>query len=337
MTIIGHSAKQGANTVQVSTENFEYTAELFMDSDDPEDTGVAVIQYLFTQGYTYGSPYNVGNDDLSSREPLDTYLYQIDPPALAPGSSTKWTVTLRYRMVTPDVQTSGGDHAPTPFQRRPAISTSTVTRSEPLEEAIYRGGLLRNDWEIGKKRAITNSADDPFIPPYVIEYQNRIVRVVRNFAAVNITHISMPLKWINSVDFTLSDRKTTISIVRFTLKLLNWSTEPAFEDGFDFVRITFEGEIEEDGWRLRILDRGFNEIVEKQLSGTSATEKVKQPIRVEGQGRSAVETLLDGNGGQLIKKGDNPPKTAADAKYGIWSGFNEIDPRSLSFFMGIAT
>jgi hypothetical protein len=338
MTIIGHSEKQGANTVQVTLEGREYTSELFVDSNDPEDTGHAVVQYLIAQGYRYGKPYDVGNDDLSSRTPINTYLYQIDPPALAPGSSTKWIVTLRYRQVTPDLNVvGGGGLAQTPFERRPAISTSTVTRSEPLEEAIYRGGLLRDDWELNELRAITNSADDPFIPPYEIEYQNRVVRVVRNFPAVNINNITMPLKWINSVAFTLSDRQATISIAAFTLKLLNWATEPVFEDGYDFVRITFEGEIEEDGWRLRILDKGFNEVEPERYNGQGGYSRKKKPIREEGQGRSAVEALLDGAGGRLIKKDDNPPKTGADAKYGIWSGFREIDPRSLGFFYGIAS
>lgn len=329
MAITGHRSKGGENSCGVSLEGRDYTAELWVDSDDPEDTGHTVIQYLIDEGFVYGTPYNVGNDDLSSRTPVNTYLYQIEPPTLAQGSATLWSVTLRYRMVTPELNIVGGSElATTPYTRRPVVSTSTVTREKAVKKGIYRGGFTRN-WEKDKERVFTNSADDVIYPPIVVEYQNRLLRVVRGFPAVIVNDTNMPLAWINSVDFVISDRVTTIHVKKYQMKLLNWATEPAFEDGYDFVRITFEGEIKKDGWRLSILDEGFNEKRDPDYTGQPPPKK--SPIRIEGQGRLAEPVLLDGNGSIL----NIPPATIDDAKYGEWSVLDEIDPRTLGFFAGI--
>ncbi|MEZ6087706.1 MAG: hypothetical protein R3C05_06715 [Pirellulaceae bacterium] len=53
----------------------ELTARLYVRSDDPEDGGNTVINYLISEGFTIAKTYEVGNDVLTSAN-----LYQIDPP-----------------------------------------------------------------------------------------------------------------------------------------------------------------------------------------------------------------------------------------------------------------
>lgn len=333
MTVIRHFTKGGENTCGVSLDGREYTAEIFVETDDPKDTGHAVIQYLIGQGFIYGRPYNFGNDNLSSTShPIKTYLESISPPVLADGSMTMWSVTLNYKTVTPELNVvGGGSRAQTPFTRRPQVSTNTVTRQKAIYEAIYRGGLLRGDWNAGQKRLITNSADDIYFPPIEVEYQNRILRIIRNFSEVFVNDTNLPLEWINLTAATISDRKTTIQIQPFQLKLLNWSTEPAFEDGHDFVKVTFEGEITKKGWRIELLDEGINE--KPNAGSTSQPPPKKKPIRSEGEGRIVNPVPLDGKGMEL----KIPPATIQDRKFSTWSHFDEIEIRSLAFFSGIVS
>lgn len=326
MTAISWKFKSGANTGGLTTEGRDYTAEVWVETDDPLDTGHTVLEYLIAEGFTYGSRYNVGNDDLSATSPI-LYLYAIEPPALAPGSVTIWSVMLRYQLLTPERADSNGDQPSDPFTVRPEMSTSTTTREEAIYEAPYRGGLLRQ-WIVGQTRMITNSADDVIIPPVVVTRHNRVVRIRRNFAAVMINDTNLPLHWINSEAFTIAVRQQTIQVPAYQIKLLGWQTESVFEDGFDFVKVTFEGEVNEKGWRLQIQDAGYNE--KSSVGATSFAQRKKTPIRLKG-GRPSGPQLLNGDG-EVLKI---PPNTIADAKFAIWSGYRELDVRTMVFFAGI--
>jgi hypothetical protein len=327
MTIIDHRWKSGA-TGNVNMQGRDLSAELWVDSDDPEDTGFAVIQYLIGQGFVYGSTYNVGNDDLSSRTPIDTYLYQIDPPELAGGSSTTWLVRLLYKMVTPAERTAGGGELATnPIQRRPKISTSTVTRTRVVDRAVYMGGLA-NGWEVGAERDITNSAGVPISPRMEIDRHNRVIRIERNFPAVYVSQISLPIDWINSQPVTISDRTTTITIMQHQLKFLGWATDQEFEQNQDFVRVTFEGEIQESGWLEEVLDEGREELITASDPGYITGGLNLKPVTQQGMGRVADPKPLDGNGKILPK--DQP------MKYAKWRPLTAIDIRSYPYFAGIA-
>jgi hypothetical protein len=343
MTILSHRSKAGANTSGVSAEGRELTAELWVESDDPEDTGHSVIQYLISEGFTYGAPYNVGNDNLSSRSPVNTALYQIEPPQLAPGSATLWSVLLRYRQVVPRLQNAAGQLAATPISRRPAISISTITRAEGIEQAVYHGGFGAPGWEPEQERQITNSAGTPYDPSKERDTHHAVLRVTRNLAFCQFDETNFPTKWVNNGNLTFQDRVTRVVVGVRQLKFLSWSTTPRFEDGIDYVEVTFEGEIKPgSGWLLEILDTGLYELGNDRYSPDATVEirnptgeqaMVTTPVLLDGNGKANFVEIADpDNPGNMIRNGEiGPPH------YGYWRIYEEIDIKTLGFFSGIVT
>ncbi len=328
MAIIGHSPKSGANSSNATNNNRELTAELWVESDDPEDTGHAVLTYLIANGFTYGAAYNVGNDDLTSRDPINTALYQIDAPVLAPGSSTMWSVMLHYRLVTREFQTGGGELAQNPFTRRPIMSIQSVVRSKGERFGIYRGGFKDSlGWEKDKRRYITNSAGKEMEPSLEIDQENFVLRITRNFPMIHVSKITFPGFWVNSTPLVLYDGLLRVTIDKYEMRSLGWSLSPRYEEGFDFIEATFEGEItrEENGWRHDPVDVGFEELAidPKYLSshqwGTDA----------EGR-KSVTPKFLDGAGKFLADQLDESKYV-----YSLWSVIPEVDIRSTPFFAGL--
>lgn len=333
MAIIDHRPKSGANTSDARADGRDLTAELWVESDDPEDTGHAVIQYLITEGFVYGAPYNVGNDDLSSRSPLDTALYQIDPPQLAPGSSTMWSVLLRYRQVTRNFQNIAGGLADSPLDRRAVLSCNTVMREKTITRAIYRVGFQDSliGWTPDEERMITNSAGQEVWPQQVIDDQYLVLRVVRNFAAVNVNETTFPETWINSTPLTFNDGLLTVVLGTYQLKLLQWTILPRFEEDTEFLEVTFEGEIKRGphGWRLRLPDTGFQE---RPLGPSPSVRSNKLVDIKNAEGVPVtVPALLDGNGVAL------PDQATATPVYATWSQYKELDIRTTPFFAGLVT
>lgn len=332
MTVLSHRPKSGGNTGGVTADGRDYTAELWVETDDPEDTGHAVLQYLIAEGFTYGTPYNVGNDDLSSRSPINTALYEISPPELAAGSATVWSVSLKYRQVTPKLMTPTGEFASTPLARRPVISTGSSLRNVPRDTAIYRGGFNHAaiGWTLDARRRVENSAGVPYFPKFETQEQNLIVRVTMNFAAITITQANWPTGWINSEDFELNDRQTRIIVSKYQMKILSWSSSPKFEDGLDYVEVSFEGEVwfRDIGWREEWFDAGFSEIVDKP--DITPAEDLKELVQILDGERIPIKDAapLDGKG---VKRASWDKVD----RFALWSYYDEIDIRTLPFFQGI--
>jgi hypothetical protein len=330
MAIVGHGPKSGANSSNATSNNRELTAELWVESDDPEDTGHAVLTYLIAQGYRYGAAYNVGNDDLSSRTPFNTALYQIDAPQLAAGSSTMWSVMLHYKLVTRQMQVAGGsgELAPNPVLRRAVLSINSVSRTEAVTRGIYRGGFTSttgNVWKEDEEYRITNSAKKDVSPIVEIEKDNYVLRAVRNFPRVHVSEITLPGRWVNSTDLVFDDGLLRVTIGKYQLRSLSWSIVPKFEEDTEFLEVTFEGEIKytEHGWRLDLLDVGFEETQEyslgpghvKLLDANGQTPDT--PLRLNGQGKKIAD------------------QQGPDEFYGIWTVIPEIDIRTTTFFAGL--
>ncbi len=327
MTILKHWPKGGDNTAGVTTAGFEATAELFVESDDPEDTGLNVLQYLIANGYNYGDEYSVGN---ASDDSL--ILVQIDPPKLAPGSATLWIALLQYKTRTAETSAGGGG---SPLDLRPKISTSNLSRSVLVESGVYLGGY-ELEWPVGQTRLITSSAGVPFSSGVEKDQHNQLLRITRNIDSVILSETAYPLDWINSEAVLISDRKTTVLIEKYQLKFLGWSTEQAVEQGVDFVRVTFEGEIKKDGWRKQLQDKG------NLRDACDAPDGRYGTISSIAPGAAAQEAILTNSGLQvgadvpLNGQGQPLDKCDTDFFYGNWGIYDEIDIRVLPFFAGIA-
>jgi hypothetical protein len=329
MAIVGHGPKSGANSSNATSNNRELTAELWVESDDPEDTGHAVLTYLIAQGYRYGAAYNVGNDNLVGSS-IKTALYQIDAPQLAAGSSTMWSVTLHYKLVTRQMQVNGGsgELATNPVLRRAVLSINSVSRTEAITRGIYREGFTSttgNEWEPDEERRITNSANQDVSPVVEVEKDNYVLRAVRNFPKVHVSEITLPGRWVNSTDLVFDDGLLRVTIGKYQLRSLSWSIVPKFEEDTEFLEVTFEGEIKytKYGWRRDLIDVGFYE--------TKPYSESKGHVRLLDDNGQPSEIPLRLNGqGKKIEDQQGPEEF-----YGIWTVIPEIDIRTTTFFAGL--
>lgn len=327
MTINDHAFKGGLNSCGVTANGREYTAELHIFGDDPEDTGHSVVEYLLTQGFVYGAPYVVGNDDTTD----DTYLYEIEPPQLLQGSCVTWFTTLRYASINPALNSISGTVTTDPLELRPRISTSTVSRLKPQEKAIYLGGFTTG-WTVGVERLVTNSAGVQVIPAHEIDVHNLVVTIVRNFSSVIMNQATFPLKWINSKAFTLDSRQTKIPVPAYGMKFLGYRTEEVYEQETDFVRVTFEGELTDDpdGWRVLLLDHGT--MIDTQDTSQYASSHQAPKEQMVDRWNNVVSQPCNLNGAGL------PVAVGDDAEfYGKWGFYRELDVKIMPFFLDIVS
>lgn len=323
------------NTANATLETREYTAAVYVRTDDPADTGHAVLEHMIANGYGYGSTYNAGND----ANPL-ARIYQIDPPQLIPGSCDLWKAVARYRLLTPEEKDLNDQSPGNPVDLRPKISTSTVVREVPVDKATYRSGFHADvGLSDGDFSPIINSAKTILIPQPLRQKSNRILTITRNALAVTFSDTSFPEDWINDVAVTVSDRQTTVEIPIYGMKFLRWATSPQYHEGLDYVEVTGEFEVtwDEGGWRQDYRDEGIQCRAEAGdpdgRGGTISASDIKTgapQIRrmIDQFGLPLPEPVrLDGNGKPLAP-GD-------DTVYSTWSLLEEIDPKTLPFFAGI--
>lgn len=337
MTVLSHRVELGSPTGGAGTGQRQYTAKIWIESDDCEDTGHAILEYLIAQGFVYGVKWAFGNDANNALR-----LFQISPPSLVTGSAYIWTATLSYKAPKLSVATSTVSIDPTDFL--PEIRTSSIGRREPVEEATYLGGL-QTDWTVGIDRTITNSANTPFSPAIEADFYNKNVRVVRRTVAVIDNEANFPTRWINSVAVTLSNGFITVPIGAYELLFTGWETDREEYEGWDVVRVEFTGEIKKGGWREELLDIGFLADACGSHGGYSRPDgrgyyydATQDPDAIAPQ-----RNILDRSGipvaTQVILDGDGGPMGPCDEGrfYGKWGIYDEIDPRTIGFFAGIMT
>lgn len=339
--ITDHRIKLGSATGNAGTGPREYSATLWVESDDCLDTGHAVLEYLVTNGFKYGAIWEFGNDSNNKSR-----LYQIETPQLVEGSNFVWTVGLKYKEFKLLVPYSTEEVDPEDFT--PEITVRTVGRNEAIEEGKYRGGL-KTPWAVDETRLITNSSNVPFSPAVEATRYNRSVTVVRRTAAVTVSESAFPTFWINDVDFTFKNDFIEVPVKKYELLFTGWTFDQEQYEGYDLVRVEFSGEIKKGGWRESLLDLGFQseDSIKKLPDGS-------QVLRQDGKGGDLDSSLdpdgifgkrhirdrdglpvgdpvlLDGNGDPL-------PPGSTDRFYGIWSLYDEIDPTTLGFFSSITT
>lgn len=334
MTVLDHRIELGSPTGAAGTGVQEYTANVFVDCDDCKDTGHTVLQYLITEGFDYGAEFRFGNDHNPKAR-----LYQIENPTYVPTSEYTWRVTLRYREFRLLVGT-GSTNGASPEDFQPRITGRTVGRSEPVESAIYRGGL-DTGWAVDEERLVTNSAGVPFTPAKEADQFNRIIRVTRRTAAITFSDAFFPERWVNDSDFVLYNDFIRVPVGKHQLKFTGWEVDQEEYLGYDVVRVEFVGELKKEGWRELLLDRGTMVAScddggrrndgrgGRYYSSSEPPNIAPQRNLLDRHGQPITEpVLLDGAGNAL-------PPCSDEAFYGQWSFYDEIDPTSLGFFAAI--
>lgn len=342
MTVTGHRIKRGSPTGGAGTGARNYKATLWVESDDCKDTGHAILEYVITQGFDYGTKWAFGNDTNDKLR-----LFQISPPKYVEGSAYIWEVDLHYKEFKLSVAVTTVKVDPTDFL--PEITTRTVARVDTIEKAIYRDGL-RTNWTKDEERTITNSANTPFVPTLEAEFFNKSVRVVRRTVAVIDNETNFPTFWINDRDFDLSNGFITLNVKQFELRFTGWEHTREQYEGYDLVRVEFTGEIKKGGWREELLDHGV-------MVDNCPIDDPNHPDydkRQDGRGsdfvglddppnQSPQRMLLDRSGNPISRPalldglGNALPVCSKQRYYGLWSFYDEIDPTALGFFAGITS
>lgn len=332
--IISHKWKLGDNSGGIDLNQAEYTAELYVFSDDCKDTGVSVLEYMQSVNIFFGTHYKVGNDEVK-----EAFLRSIAPPRLVEGSTGTWLVRLTYvNDGTGGESPGGGGGGGTgdPLLDPPTVDMSTVGRGWPVTKGKYLGGFRAPEFEEGKVMEITNSALVPYSPAVEIEVFNRVVRVTRNMATVVVDDTSFPDSWVNKDDVLIFDPFLLhrIKIKKRCLRFAGWRTEPVITSTHRYVKVTFEGEIKDDTWDLFLKDRGptVKTIGKPDGRGGYANDLPEGVAcvrrTVDLYGYPLQDDWLDGNG--------SPLPCGQDAVYGHWGVYDELRVQDVDFFKDIS-
>jgi hypothetical protein len=333
MTIKSHKWMLGDNSVSISQDQAEYSAVAVFESDSKKDTGVSVTEYMQSVNLWFGSHFKVGNDEVK-----EAFLRSIEAPKLAPGADKTWIVKLNYVNdgQGADGDGGGGGGGSDPLLDPPKISTSTTTRSEPIQKAVYYGGFTAPEFEAGKTLLITNSALMPVVPAPEREVNHRIVRVERNFPTLIADEEHLPTRWVNKDNVILDDPLGLhrVPIKPRCMRSLGWSSTPIITNRHRYVKIVFEGEIRDDTWDEFLKDEGWQVKAKNKPDGRGyvtgsipeGVAHVRQNIDVFGY---PTKSLLNGNG--------EPLKDGEDPVYGQWNYYRELRVQEIPFFKGMAT
>lgn len=182
-----------------------------------------------------------------------------------------------------------------PLAVPPKVSWRRVTTTEAVDRDVNGDPLL-------------NSSKEPYDPPITEEYHDRVLRIEYNMASFNQAAYDQYIGSINSaawVPASLTVGETIVTFPKYTVKCLGIDGDPARVGNILFSRVVAEFQIRDDGlddggtpaaypigWRRRLLDQGFREIVDGQPKAILDAEgnPLTNPVRLDGSGAKLADT-----------------------------------------------
>lgn len=196
----------------------------------------------------------------------------IDPAA---EDDCTWVATVDY-----------GAYDPTQFPENPLNQPLKISWGGSRFERVVEETIEDQD---GNKQTVLNSAGDYFDPPVLVDDSRPTLRIVRNEKKYDPQYAILWKDTLNKKVFFGFDPHT----VKMTMPTGDLEYNPIC--GFFYV-VTYEFEVNPDGWRKRILDQGI-----RTLDGSG---NVSPAVDHDGNAVTSP-VLLDGSGGQLAS-GDDP-------------------------------
>ena len=147
---------------------------------------------------------------------------------------------------------------------------------------------------------ICNSAGDPYDPPNMMDDSRRLFTVQKNMASVPSWVISSQ-DAINSDVFSLGGLSIGIGLAKVQSVAVG---EPQIRNGVAFRVVTFQIQVQRDGWTLKPLDAGFRElawdgstrinIYNPASTGDTygGTERVTAPVPLNGSGQAQLNPTI---------------------------------------------
>lgn len=193
------------------------------------------------------------------------------------GSPVLWDVLVTWGPPKGFSGSSSESEEPliSPFDERPQIQWGTERTEEPIDQDANGNPLV-------------NVVGESFDPPISRNFSDEVLSVTKNQAAFSSTQA------VQFVDTVNAD--TFMGHAAGTGYMDEISAVEIEEGGFIYYRVTYKMRFRKDGWRKRVLHRGFREWVESTPDGPvykNFTDEDGNPV--------AEPLLLDETGGALPK------------------------------------
>lgn len=167
-----------------------------------------------------------------------------------------------------------------PLKRRPQVRWGHATEQVEI------------DTDPETEEPITNSAGESYDPPLTTEVSDLVLTYVRNESWFEPGVAQSYKDHINSDPF--------LGFEAETVKCVEYGGEFTVEGDFEFYVVTRVFHIRLDGWRKRVLDRGFHEKIGETDNNIPILRKF-----VDDEGNPLTEPqLLNGQGRRLNSLGD---------------------------------
>lgn len=167
------------------------------------------------------------------------------------------------------------ESAEEPLMKKPEISWLSAVTNEPIDRDI-------------EGKAVANSAGETFDPPITKEFNDLVLRYVRNERNFNHRRSSEYKGAISSDGFLGFAEGLVMCTVFDGQKIYD-------EKWGDYYQVTYEFQIRYDGWKRKIFDRGFGEYFGKKEDGSPDWREIE-----DDKGHKISEpAFLNGNGKKL--------------------------------------
>lgn len=273
MTTALRGERQEERKRTATAEEITYERVFVVQTDDP-DIGPRAVSFcaglpLFAATY--------------ATETEDDPLCKVSKRDAEPLSRTGfWEVRISYS----SKQTESEDEEEDPLTEPPEVSITHAVRmkaiyvSEAVAEYTGGGNPPRVNAPVG---AVLTSAGEAFDPPAEDEEYYPILTVTRNEANVDMARIRQYVGCVN-VDNWLGANPRQV-------KCAGIDVHKVFKKGFNYWRVTYVFEFNEDTWDLQLLDHGTFYI--DQANGE------KHLFVTDDEPPQPRLGLLDGKGGPL--------------------------------------
>lgn len=272
------------------------------DRDDDPDTAAAYVA-------TRGEQYNTANPDLLA---VDISADEAEPPA---AGRILYRVSVDYSTDDEDAATQGSGGG--------SGSNELLATDQPLEMRIGFEGVDEQIYQaLGEptmrrangnvftptnkawqwQRAIVSSAGRPFDPSISETFRDPVITLTKNIETNEFFRIWPTIKRyitgkgsVNSAKFRILYRNNYYPFEASTCWLTDATTDPGYDRGVYFERLTLTIKYRDDGWRRKIEDRGLHAYRE------TAWDKTKIPPRmVDSLGEDVTESQpLNGEGKKM--------------------------------------
>ncbi|HOK96860.1 MAG TPA: hypothetical protein PK052_06870 [Anaerohalosphaeraceae bacterium] len=184
------------------------------------------------------------------------------------GGPTVYAVAVEYEYIED------------PLSRHYTVQFVPQATQEAIDKAIE-----------GKPEAftkeLTNSAKEPFDPPILEEFYDVSIVIKRNEAAFDIQAVTPYLNTVNADNFSfIANNGVTYQFSAGKVLCKSIQAEEQRHGPNWYFVVTYEFVVRNDGWKRRILDQGFRQLV----NGVYATIKdeegnaLTQPAKLNGSG-----------------------------------------------------